>query len=180
MGDAIQGGDGRTVMKRQPQAKDVTEAQRQVFLDTLADSCNVRRAAADAGFVPSTAYKLRQRDDGFAAAWQEALEIGYARLEMALVERAIQTIEASADDTPGAIPPVGAMTVAQAMDLMSKHRASIVGGRAKRVGLNARNRPTADETDAEILRRIAVIERQRGRASAGAKGGEEGGPESKA
>lgn len=66
------------------------------------------------------------------------------------------------------MPVAGAMTVAQAIDVMNKHRASVGGGRAKRVRLNARNRPTAEETDAEILRRIAVIERQRaGRTAKG-------------
>src|SRR5690606_23997703 len=98
-----------------------------------------------------------------AAAWQAAIETGYVRLETALVERAILTIETSRDDAPDAPPAVGAMTVAQAIDLMNKHRASVEGGRAKRVRLNARQRPTAEETDAEILRRIAVIERQRAR-----------------
>lgn len=97
----------------------------------------------------------------FAEAWQVALESGYARLEMALVERAIQTIEAAHDDNPDAMPVVGAMTVAQAIDLMNKHRASIEGGRAKRVRLNRHTRPSAEETDAEILRRIAIIEQQR-------------------
>ncbi|MGL3823363.1 hypothetical protein [Sphingopyxis sp. R3-92] len=157
----IQGGCGRTVMARQPQDKNVTDEQRQLFLDALAGSCNVRQAAVEAGFAPSTAYKIRQRDTGFAAAWQAAIETGYVRLETALVERAILTIETSRDDAPDASPVVGAMTVAQAIDLMNKHRASIEGGRAKRVRLNARQRPTAEETDAEILRRIAVIERQR-------------------
>jgi len=174
MDDVIRGGCGRTQMVRAPQAKDTTEDQHQRFLDALADSCNVRRAAAEAGFTPSTAYRLRQRDTAFAEAWQAALESGYARLEMALIDRAIRTIEGSCDDAADAPPAVGAMTVAQAIDLMNKHRASVGGGRAKRVRLNARNRPTAEETNAEILRRIAVIERQRagdGRAGA-AKGGD--------
>jgi len=159
----IQGGCGRSLMERQPQDKNVTDEQRQAFLDALAGSCNVRQAAAEGGFAPSTAYKIRQRDAAFAAAWQAAIETGYVRLETALVERAILTIETSRDDAPDAPPAVGAMTVAQAIDLMNKHRASVEGGRAKRVRLNARQRPTAEETDAEILRRIAVIERQRAR-----------------
>lgn len=166
MDETIQGGCGRARMRRTPQRKDATLRQRQVFLDALADSCNVRRAAAEAGFAPSTAYKLRQRDAAFAEAWQAALESGYARLEMALVERAILTIETSSDDAAAAPAPVGAMTVAQAIDLMNKHRASVDGGRAKSVRLNPRSRPSAEETDAEILRRIAVIERQRARKTA--------------
>jgi hypothetical protein len=158
----IQSGHREGPMKRLPKNSDVPEVKKQAFLDALADSCNVKAAAAASGFTPSTAYKLRQRDPAFAAAWQEALEIGYARLEMALLERAIQTIETLGDDAPDAPPPVGAMTVAQAMDLMNKHRASVSGGRAKAGRGARRRRPTPDETDAELLRRIDAIERARG------------------
>ncbi len=144
-----------------PQPRHISDGQWQVFLEALAESCNVRTSAAAAGLAASAAYKRRGRDPAFAEAWQVALESGYARLEMALVERAIQTIEAAHDDNPDAMPVVGAMTVAQAIDLMNKHRASIEGGRAKRVRLNRHTRPSAEETDAEILRRIAIIEQQR-------------------
>jgi len=150
--------------------REISDIQRQAFLEALAENCHVRGAAAVAGFAPSAAYNLRRRDPSFAEAWQAAFDSGYARLEMALVERAIQTIDVAHDDNPEAIAVVGAMTVAQAIDLMNKHRASIEGGRAKRVRLNARNRPTAEETDTEILRRIAIIEQQRERK---AKTGEE-------
>ena len=160
---ATEGGCGPGDDAADPQSRQITDHQLQVFLEELAESCHVRASAAVAGFAPSAAYKLRRRDPSFAEAWQAALESGYARLEMALVERAIQTIEVAHDDNPDAIPVVGAMTVAQAIDLMNKHRASIEGGRAKRVRLNAGNRPTAEETDAEILRRIAIMEQQRER-----------------
>lgn len=172
MNEAGEGGGGDDVGgRREPQFKTITDHQIEVFLATLADSCNVRRAAAVAGFAYSAAYQRRRRDPDFAEAWQAALDSGYARLEMALVERAILTIEtvrdgdgngdSDADADAVVVPVVGAMTVAQAIDLMGKHRASIEGGRAKRVRPNSRKRPTADETDAEILRRIDIIERQR-------------------
>ncbi|MDR6834271.1 MULTISPECIES: hypothetical protein [unclassified Sphingopyxis] len=160
-----EGGGDDVGGRREPQFKTITDHQIEVFLATLADSCNVRRAAAVAGFAYSAAYQRRRRDPDFADAWQAALDSGYARLEMALVERAILTIETVRDGDSDAdamvVPVVGAMTVAQAIDLMGKHRASIEGGRAKRVRPNSRKRPTADETDAEILRRIDIIARQR-------------------
>lgn len=141
--------------------REISETQRQLFVEVLGECCNVRHAAAVAGFAHSAAYKLRRVDRDFADAWQAALENGYARLEMALVERAIDTIEKLNGGGGTPLPPVGAMTVAQAMDVMAKHRASVEGGRAKRVRLNSHTRPSAEETDAEILRRIAIIEAQR-------------------
>jgi hypothetical protein len=155
--EAFGSGDDRPL----PQSRQISDEQWEVFLEALAESCNVRASAVVGGFAASAAYKRRGRDPVFAEAWQAALESGYARLEMALVERAILTIDAAHDDNPDAIPVVGAMTVAQAIELMSKHRASIAGGRAKRVRLNRHTRPSAAETDAEILRRIAIIEKQR-------------------
>lgn len=162
--DERDGDDPREVVRGEcvTRIREISETQRQLFVEVLSACCNVRHAAAAAGFSHSAAYKLRRVDRDFADAWQAALENGYARLEMALVERAIDTIEKlNGDDDGTPLPPVGAMTVAQAMDVMAKHRASVESGRAKRVRLNSHTRPSAEETDAEILRRIAIIEAQR-------------------
>ncbi|WP_447760220.1 hypothetical protein [Sphingopyxis panaciterrae] len=153
---------------QRPKFKTITDVQKEIFLEALTDGCNVRRAAAAAGFAYSAAYRMRRDNPDFAEAWQGALESGYARLEMALVERAILTIEIARDGNGAdAVPVIGAMTVDQAIELMNKHRASVEGGQAKRIRLNRNTRPTAEETDAEILRRIAIIERQRGGAAKG-------------
>ena len=44
------------------------------FLDALAATGNVSASALAAGCERSTAYKARERDPGFAEAWDEALE----------------------------------------------------------------------------------------------------------
>jgi hypothetical protein len=46
------------------------------FLAALERSGSARQAARAAGIARSTAYERRERDDGFAAAWDAALEIG--------------------------------------------------------------------------------------------------------
>ena len=68
------------------------EAER-IFLDHLAASCNISGSAAAAGFSAVTVYNHRRSDPGFSARWQEALEQGYARLEMALVRTATDYLE---------------------------------------------------------------------------------------
>ncbi len=65
-----------------------TQARRKTFLDTLASSANVELSARAAGVKGPAAYKLRYRDQAFAALWDEALATGYARVEQALIERA--------------------------------------------------------------------------------------------
>lgn len=65
-----------------------TKARRAAFLAELAHSCNVTRAHESADMGHRSAYVLRQRDPVFARQWQAALELGYERLETALLRRA--------------------------------------------------------------------------------------------
>ena len=63
-------------------ARWTTAAERR-FLDWLGATCNVTRACAESGFSKAAVYKRRRLDSAFAAAWEETLAQGYARLEMA-------------------------------------------------------------------------------------------------
>jgi hypothetical protein len=54
---------------------------RQRFLKALARTANARLSAAMAGVDHSTAYQLRGRDAGFAAAWPRARDWGRARVK---------------------------------------------------------------------------------------------------
>lgn len=49
------------------------------FLGELAATANVRAAAAAAGFSTTAIYKRRAAWPGFSAAWDAALDQGYAR-----------------------------------------------------------------------------------------------------
>ncbi len=72
------------------------------FLEELAASCNVRAAAAAAGFSTTAVYQRRMRWPGFARAWAEAVDQGYARLEAMLVEQATDFAAPSTGrDEPG-------------------------------------------------------------------------------
>ena len=64
-------------------------ARQELFLEHLAATCNVARSAAAAGVTPQCVYQCRIRDAAFRAAWGVALEQGYARLEAALIARAM-------------------------------------------------------------------------------------------
>ena len=94
MDTTISGGNRRVLQRRAVGHKSWTKARRQRFLDTLAATCNVLASSAAAGVPPTNAYRLRQRDPGFAALWQEALALGYERLEQALLTHALQSINA--------------------------------------------------------------------------------------
>lgn len=62
-----------------------TKARRQQFLEELAMTCNVTRAAALVGMSLPGAYALRRRDAEFALLWERAIDAGSERLrEMVL------------------------------------------------------------------------------------------------
>ena len=129
------------------------------FLDHLAASCNVTTSAAATGFSTAAIYKRRRDDPGFADRWQAALEQGYARIEMALVRSAADTMEGFAPDPSMPLP---AMTVAEAIAVLGQHRRAVMGGQAGH-GWRARPRSLAELGD-DILRKLEVIERVRAQA----------------
>ena len=64
------------------------KARQEAFLEHLAATCNVTASAAAADICVGSVYRERMRNPEFRAAWGQALEQGYARLEAALLARA--------------------------------------------------------------------------------------------
>lgn len=146
------------------------------FLGELAATANVRAAAAAAGFSTTAIYKRRAAWPGFRAAWDAALDQGYARIEALLIENACEALSgaaavAVADARPVALvgegPPLAAgMTVDQAMNLLKLHRASARGGAPQRYDARAKPADVA-AVRASILRKVAAIERADARRDVG-------------
>ena len=68
---------------------DWTRAMADAFVAKLAETCNVTLAAQVIGRSISNVYKRRAKDAGFRAAWDEAVAIGYSRLELMMLRRAL-------------------------------------------------------------------------------------------
>ena len=62
--------------------------QRRRFVEVLTETSSVAEAAAVAGIAVPALYALRDRDEGFAAEWRRALEIGYELIEGQLLAAA--------------------------------------------------------------------------------------------
>jgi len=142
-----------------------TKAKRQAFLDTLAETCNVKAATLAAGMALGAPYALRKREPQFGALWEEALAMGYERLESELLSCALDAIndirigEARTDgaDTPEEVAaawrqPLGtklpaAISVQLALSLLNRHKAAAEG---RRYGVRVRRQPTPEETDAAL------------------------------
>ncbi len=70
-----------------------TKAKQREFLSVLAETCNVSRACEQSGISVTHAYRKRNSDAAFRAAWREAIGVAYQRLELVLLDRAFNGTE---------------------------------------------------------------------------------------
>jgi hypothetical protein len=131
------------------------------FLAALAATCNVKAALAEAGMSKGAAYTHRKRWPAFAARWDAAVETGYARIEIGLLEQAgnlFSSAELPDDILPDA--PMAEMTVDQAMQLLHMHKNQVHGiGRAP--GKWPQPPRPVEYYRASIMRKIEAITRAR-------------------
>lgn len=158
MGDEVTVGCNRLAHVRRERPTAITAAKRQQFLDVVAATANVKRAAAAVGVPPQSFYRLRHRDAGFAAAWDQSLDDGYAALEAMLLERALGTAGQAPGDADragplGAFDPVLAMTMLKRRDERSKAPSNY----AKASGY--KHVPMA-EVERSLLRKLQALRRR--------------------
>lgn len=117
------------------------------FLALLRETGNVRQSAAGAGIGRDALYSWRNQDPDFAAAWEDALNLGIAALE----DRALELAHAGNDRL--------------IIFLLSSKRPEIYGQRAQievsgQVSLNLRT-ASLDELRAELARHVGSLGMQR-------------------
>ena len=112
--------NGRRVAKVRTARKLFDDVQKQLFLEELAATCNVTHSAKVAGVVVNTPYNHRMRDPAFRAAWDLALEQGYAKLEAEMLARATRVIPVAGDRERE-----GEIDWDKGMDLLRLHRAAV-------------------------------------------------------
>ena len=123
-GEAIQRRAGGRVQLKTSRVK-WTKAARTAFLEELAATANVTRSAQAAGVSDSSAYLLRRRDLAFAAAWAEALVEGYTRLELLMVQRALEEMGGTALTAPRDTAKTAALSERAVLQLLAHHRQSV-------------------------------------------------------
>jgi hypothetical protein len=107
---------------RAPGARRIGRPEQQAFLAALSATANVRLAARAAGFAHSSFYRLRDHNPAFAREMRLALQMGYDRIEMALLESFAP--ESARDDAwrVNDAPPIPPMTASQALQLLYLHQ----------------------------------------------------------
>lgn len=152
---------GRPCIARPGRGRWTVRAER-AFLAELTATANVTAAARAAGVTPGAVYNRRKNWPAFAEQWRLALAEGYVRLETLLIHAATVTLDPEPaievrQDSYG--PP--AMSVEQALHLFKLHRGSQQGGKPQGYGWRQQE-PDVEEVRAEILRKVAAMERGRG------------------
>jgi hypothetical protein len=122
----VSGGKGRRVQRRaakgskksEPKRLSFTKERREEFLGHFAASCNAEAAARAAGISDNCVYAWRKKDAPFRAAWFEALDQGYARLEAEIVRESAESLKVRADKDAavrvGTVDPKTALAVLEA------------------------------------------------------------------
>ena len=108
--------------RRTGRPSDWTRKMRDQFCETLADTCNVTLAAASIGRSISNVYKWKAKDASFRAAWDAALAMGYSRLELMLLERALHGVEKTVVARDGTATVMREYSDRVALTLLRMHR----------------------------------------------------------
>lgn len=101
-----------------------SKAKERLFLTTLSETCNVTRAAAEAGIGLATAYKRKRSHAAFRAGWSEAIGAAYQRLELELLDRALNGTEKVVTRRDGSEERMIEYSNAMALSLLKMHRDS--------------------------------------------------------
>jgi len=108
--------------KRTGRPSDWTKAKADEFVEVLAETCNVTLAAQAIGRSISNVYKQRCRDASFRAAWDAALSVGYSRLELMMLERALHGVERTVVARDGTTTVMREYPDRVALTLLRMHR----------------------------------------------------------
>ncbi len=100
----------------------IDHAGRQRFLAALSATANVALSAAAAGIAQRNLYYHKQHNPGFAREWRLALQTGYERLELALLESTLETAFRDDDWRRNEPPEMPPMTPNQALQLLYLHQ----------------------------------------------------------
>jgi hypothetical protein len=119
-----------------------TKTRENTFLEQLALCSNVAASERVALVPPGAAYRHRIRSADFRRNWETALKEGYDRLELAMLERAINGVTVETTAANGKKTKKIEYSEGMAMTLLKAHRASVAA-------INAAQ--AADGSDADLL-----------------------------
>ena len=136
---------------RKARAGSWTAAKRSAFIEELAATCNVAASLRTVGMSAVSVYKLRKRSAEFRAQWAEALREGYAKLEMMLIERAMNGTVKTVTRAGGAVDKTREYPNHVALALLRMHKDKV--GEAE----TAYTEQDLEEVRRRIVRKVAAV-----------------------
>lgn len=109
---------------RRPRRYEWTKAREKAFFTALAETCNVTLSAEAAGMSAAGAYWRRKRDAAFRAGWADAIATAYQRLELVMLDRALNGTEKIVVRKDGSEERMREYPNQVAMHLLKMHRDS--------------------------------------------------------
>jgi hypothetical protein len=147
---------------RKPRKNEWTKAKEGAFFTALAETCNVTLAVEAAGMSLTGAYQRRKKVAAFRAGWAEAIAAAYQRLELVMLDRALNGTEKIVIRKDGSEERMREYPNQIALHLLKMHRDSAMEALAE---------PAEGEVDELRQRLFDKLERLRKREEA--RGGAE-------
>jgi len=147
--------------RRKAKTNSFGKAKREKFLDALALTCNIGKAADHAQVHRGTVCRARQRDPVFDAQFRAALAMGYDRIEALVLEHggAGEAIEPDPERAEAAGVETEPFDFERAMRLLIYHRGDRNGEPNRRSG-RPRRAATREETNAALIKALAAAKRR--------------------
>jgi hypothetical protein len=117
---------GEQPQMRKRSGKSWSKAKEEVFLATLAETCNVTRACEAAGAGVTTVYRQKKENAAFRAQWLAALSVAYQQLELVLLERAFNGTEKLVTTRAGTAATMREYSNQLGLALLKMHRETAV------------------------------------------------------
>lgn len=147
--------------RRKARTDSFSKTKRQKFLDALALTCNISRAAADAGVHRGTVCRTRRCDPVFDAQFHAALAMGYDRIEALVLEHggAGEPIEPDPERAEAEGFKPEPFDFERAIKVLIYRRGERNGEPNRRTG-RPRRAATREETNAVLLKALAAAKRR--------------------
>jgi hypothetical protein len=143
--------------------RDWSKVKEQRFVEALTETCNVTLACEAASVSSTSAYKRRKANAAFRNAWREAIGLAYQKLELVLIERALNGTEKIVTKGEGREERMREYPNHIALQLLKMHRETAI---------EATTDVPDDEADEARQRVLAKLGRLRDRVAAQANAGE--------
>ncbi|HEX8262713.1 MAG TPA: hypothetical protein VF547_07555 [Allosphingosinicella sp.] len=141
----------------------LTESEKETFLSTFAETCNIAHSARTVGRKERVFRDLKKRDPGFAADWMATLRESYDLLEAEMARRARFGTRKDVFHQGRRVARIRVFNDAMALRLLSLHRSSVERMRA------AESAPRRDAKTLfdELAARVAEIKAKRAKDAEG-------------